>query len=435
MSVLDSRERVCVIGLDGMPHSLLTNLIDQGVMPGLKNILSCPGTKNHKMRVTIPEISSVSWTSFATGVNPGIHGIYGFIDFKPDSYQTRFPDFRDCRAKTIWHKVGGAGGRSVVINQPFTWPAAPLKGHLISGFVSPLLEKAVFPRSLVAALKRQKYQVDIDTEACRRDHELLWKQLFSTLKNRITLANMLWNENWNYFQLVFTGTDRLFHYLWQACIDQNHHYFTRAMEYFAALDRYLASVYERFTGGRDGNKTENFFLLSDHGFCALKKEVNINTWLAREGFLSFTSGAPGSLEDIDPASKAFCLDPGRIYINRKSRFPAGSVEDADAARIADQIKVGLEALEHNGSPVMRQVLAREEVYAGPLAPQAPDLVGLAHPGFDLKGRVGSHSVFTDSDLQGMHTWDDAFLVSAVPMPAPLMIWDVADVMLNSLNIG
>ena len=45
----------------------------------------------HKMTVTLPEISSVSWTSFMTGAGPGEHGVFGFIDLKPGGKETRFP--------------------------------------------------------------------------------------------------------------------------------------------------------------------------------------------------------------------------------------------------------------------------------------------------------------------------------------------------------
>ena len=46
-----------------------------------------------QMSVCIPEISSVSWSSFMTGTQPGVHGIYGFIELEPRSYKMCFPNF------------------------------------------------------------------------------------------------------------------------------------------------------------------------------------------------------------------------------------------------------------------------------------------------------------------------------------------------------
>ena len=102
MSSLSSKtKKALIIGIDGVPHSLLDTYIEGDVMPNLKRILN-EGYKLHKMNASIPDISSVSWTSFNTGVNPGEHGIYGFTDLKPDSYSLYFPNSKDIKAPTFW---------------------------------------------------------------------------------------------------------------------------------------------------------------------------------------------------------------------------------------------------------------------------------------------------------------------------------------------
>ena len=77
-------KRACVIGLDGVPCTLLKDMMERGVMPNLKELVG-RGTLTD-MTVSLPEISSVSWSSFMTGKNPGEHGIYGFTDLKENSY-------------------------------------------------------------------------------------------------------------------------------------------------------------------------------------------------------------------------------------------------------------------------------------------------------------------------------------------------------------
>ena len=74
------KERVCVIGLDGVPFSLMEDLGQKGVMPAFAQLIKT-GTL-HKMKASLPEISAVSWTDFMTGANPGAHGIFGFTDLK-----------------------------------------------------------------------------------------------------------------------------------------------------------------------------------------------------------------------------------------------------------------------------------------------------------------------------------------------------------------
>ncbi len=75
------------------------------------------------MKASLPEISAVSWTDFMTGTNSGTHGIFGFTDFKPDSYELRFPNFLDVKAPTFWDTLGAKGKKSIIINQPSTYPA------------------------------------------------------------------------------------------------------------------------------------------------------------------------------------------------------------------------------------------------------------------------------------------------------------------------
>src|SRR4030042_1827387 len=147
-----------IIGIDGVPYSLLSTYIKNYIMPNLKKILS-QGYALHQMNASIPDISSVSWTSFATGVNPGEHGIYGFTDLRPQSYSLYFPNSKDRKAPTFWELLGKTANttsslsqqylpktdrshRSIVLNMPHTYPAYPMNGILFSGFVAIDLTKA-----------------------------------------------------------------------------------------------------------------------------------------------------------------------------------------------------------------------------------------------------------------------------------------------------
>jgi predicted AlkP superfamily phosphohydrolase/phosphomutase len=387
------------------------------------------------MRASIPEISAVSWTSFATGTNPGVHGIFGFVDLKPGSYALRFPSFRDCRARTIWERVGDAGGRSIVINQPSTYPARPMQGCLISGFVAIDLEKAIHPPELLPRLKQAGYRIDIDTVACRTDHELLWRELEETLECRRSAVDLLWGEEWNYFEVVVTGTDRLQHYLWEHITNPEMEHHQASLDYYRRIDSFVGEVWDRFRALEGEDAIERFFVLSDHGFSSVEREVYLNRWLQEEGYLEFESGSPESLEEIDSGSRAFCLDPGRIFINRERRFPRGSVREADAGPLAEEIGDKLAALRCEGKLVVRKVFARDEVYQGPRALDGADLTVLGNEGFDLKGRIDSDVVFGRSDLTGMHTWDDAFVLTGADLEKPIIIWDIAAAIEKSLGMA
>ena len=137
------QKKVCVIGLDGVPFGLLSDLAARGVMPNFASLIESGHL--HQMKASLPEISSVSWTDFMTGTNAGTHGIFGFTDFKPGTLDLRFPNFLDNKTETFWDELGRRKKRSIIINQPSTYPARKIPGILISGFVAIDLAKAVFP--------------------------------------------------------------------------------------------------------------------------------------------------------------------------------------------------------------------------------------------------------------------------------------------------
>ena len=88
---MKNKPRNVMIGLDGVPHSLLLDLRRQGCIPNMAHIFQ-QGALG-RMSVCIPEISSVSWSSFMTGTQAGEHGIYGFMDLSPGTYNLFFPNF------------------------------------------------------------------------------------------------------------------------------------------------------------------------------------------------------------------------------------------------------------------------------------------------------------------------------------------------------
>lgn len=430
---MPKKQRTLVIGLDGVPHSLLERFVADGTMPNMARLASLGHLS--KMKVTLPEISAVSWPSFMTGANPGTHGIYGFVDLKPASYDLRFPSFRDLKAPTMWDKLGERGKRSIVINQPSTYPAREIPGVLVSGFVAISLRKAIWPTRYVSDLEDINYKVDIDTARARNDHEYLIEDLDYTLRSRLRVVNHFWrNEDWDLLEVVITGTDRIQHYIWDALDDPSHEYHQAFIDYYGKVDQFIGRAVDAFFEEASGREQdgEGLFLLSDHGFCGIKQEVRINRWLQENGYLSFEKGNPDSLEDIAAPSKAFALDPGRIFLNRRGRFPKGTVDEASAPAVIDEIKAGLSALTHDGEAVIERVFERDEVYSGPEVPNACDLIPVGHHGFDLKGTIKGDAVFGRTNLTGMHTWDDAFFWSLVKPPADLNITDLEELITRSL---
>ena len=99
-----ANRRAVLVGLDGTPCTLVRRFIEDGTMPNFRRLVERGSLL--QMDTAIPDISSVAWTSFMTGANPGRHGIYGFLDLQPNSYKIYFPNSRHIQSETLWDAVG-----------------------------------------------------------------------------------------------------------------------------------------------------------------------------------------------------------------------------------------------------------------------------------------------------------------------------------------
>lgn len=425
--------RVLVLGLDGVPYALVRKFCADGTWRFMEGLTKSGALR--PMEVTLPEISAVSWPSFMTGKNPGEHGIYGFTEFKENSYEIHYTNFNDLKTPTIWDKLGGMKKQSVVLNQPGTYPARPIPGILVSGFVAIELAKSVQPLRYLAPLKRMNYRVDIDTHRCRSDHDQMFRELDLTLNLRRAAVEFFWDEiDWDFFEVVKTGTDRLQHYLMDAVENESHPRHLQAVAYYQKIEDFIKFVWQLYYKGRSADQEgEGLFMLSDHGFCVTKREVYLNAWLRQNGYLAFEKEPPEEIKDLKKSSAAFALDPSRIYLHRKSRFPQGTLNDTQADKLRGELKEKLLGLEFEGEKVLNAVYFPEEIYSGPETHRAPDLILLSNHGFDLKGAVAKTEIFGNSDLKGMHTRDDAFFWAREIDREKIRITDLAGLFLKDLS--
>lgn len=393
-------ERIVIIGLDGVPFELLRDLSERGIMPNTKEIIT-RGVLT-KMESSIPEVSSVAWSSIITGCNPGSHGIFGFTELAPNSYRLRFPNFNDLQVPPFWELLEGL---SIIINVPATYPVRPLSGVHISGFVSIELEKSVYPQSLLPKLKELDYRLDVDSEKAHKSLDLFLQDLTDTLIARVKLYRYLWRyTDWKIFMFVFTGTDRLMHFLWSAYEDESHPYHKSFLEYFRNVDETIGEIATRI----DDN--DLLVLISDHGFEKLDKEVYVNYFLERKGFLKLKDSCEQGIIPVDTSTKAFALDPARVYVNLKDKYPCGSVDTQDKEKILRDLEELFNTWEIEDKKVIKCIHRKEQVYAGPFMDRAPDLVLESNPGFNLRGKMNTLTLFDRGNFTGKHARNNAFLL-------------------------
>ncbi len=403
--ILKKRKRFMVIGIDGVPYELIRDFSEKGIMPNLKKLIK--KYKFIKTQVPLPEISSVSWTSFMTGMNPGEHGIYGFMEINKKNYTYKFPSFPLLPVKTIWERIEEKGKKSVIINLPNTYPVRKINGYLVSGFVALDLDNAVYPRGLLSFLKEIDYKVDVDTALGRKDKKFFIKELYETLDKRLLLYEKLKKEKWDLFFFILTGTDRLHHFLFKSKEDVNHPNHNDFINYYKKVDEVIGKITEEME-----KNDIPFIILSDHGFTSLKYEVYLSQYLKDWGYLEFEDENPKNLKSIKESSKAFALDPSRIYIHLKGKYGRGSVNKEDYNRIRDELKRLFLSIEIEDKRIIKNVFFKEEIYSGKYFDNAPDMVLLSNYGFDLKAGITKKEKYAKSFFEGMHSQDNALLLDS-----------------------
>ncbi|HUE87951.1 MAG TPA: alkaline phosphatase family protein [Vicinamibacterales bacterium] len=154
-----SIRRLVVIGFDGQDPQVTNRLLEAGQLPNFAR-LAADGCY-HTLRTTVPAISPVAWSSFATGTNPGRHNIFDFIDRDPRTYlpllsstsmrratrvlrlgRWRVPLERSAirllrKSKPFWTTLGEHDIWSTILRVPITFPPEPFYGAQLSAMAAP----------------------------------------------------------------------------------------------------------------------------------------------------------------------------------------------------------------------------------------------------------------------------------------------------------
>lgn len=428
--------RVAVVSVDGVPMWLWRRLLESGRMPRLAE--AGAGRETVRLRSVHPCESATAWSSYMTGTNPGRHGIFGFADRDlGGGGGLALCNSRRLHGRTLWERCAAEGRRPVAINVPVTWPPPRLDGVVVGGFLAPGVEGIAWPSSLGSELARRGYRADPDNSLARTDLAAFHDDLLSVERTRVDFAlDLFAREEWDLFHCHLMGTDRLMHFCWDAWESGDPEWIDRFEGTFTLADEAVGRILDALPAD------VGLVVLSDHGFCRLESEVDLNAALVESGLLRLGGDPAAFMGNVLPGSTAFAMVPGRVYVNLEGREPNGSVEVAGyeeaRSRTADAL---LSLRSADGKPVIQRVFRREEIYAddagghadgwlggtpaGTAYELAPDLVAWPHDGFDLKAGFGEGPVFGRGHISGMHTWQDAVLW--VPGESPRADGSIVDV--------
>ncbi|HEY7523106.1 MAG TPA: alkaline phosphatase family protein [Candidatus Limnocylindrales bacterium] len=389
-----------MIGLDGISVGAMRDAIDLGLAPALGS-LSPDGPI--RIASSLPPVSSVAWSTFMTAANPGRHGIFGFTHPDPADYDVTFPNADDLRMPTLWDRAATDGLRSVVVNLPATYPARRIAGAMVAGFVAPRLDRACHPKALAERLERDGYVIDVDVGLARVDEAAFVDHVAYVLERRIAAMDALLDEeSWSLAILTFTEADRLNHLAQPRLAAGDGRLGEAYRSWFRTVDGFVGRLAEQY---RDAT----IVALSDHGFGPLERYLNLDVWLQDQGLLRLDGAG-----HVDRESRAFSMDPGRIYLNAAGMFQRGSVETGAATALAGEVAEGLLGIvdpETGGHPIAA-VIRRRDAYRGSRSRQSPHLVCLPAAGYELKSSRRLPLIARAGEFEGTHTYDDAFFLAA-----------------------
>ena len=135
-----------MIGLDGLEPGIVDAMLSRAELPNLARVQKAGSYR--RLKTTYPAQTPVAWSSFATGTNPGGHGILDFIsrdpeNCLPDAALSRFERPKSMFAPPrvvnqrqgvpFWISLTQAGVPSTVLRCPCTFPPDSLQGNMLAG--------------------------------------------------------------------------------------------------------------------------------------------------------------------------------------------------------------------------------------------------------------------------------------------------------------
>ena len=377
------KRKVAVIGLDGVPSSLVFGRF-MGKLPTLNRLMKY-GVWG-PLKSTDPPITIPAWTCMTTGKDPGELGIYGFRNRAAYDYsQLTTADSGSINAPRVWDRIEEHGGLSILVGIPQTFPARAHRGITISGFPASRSAKGFcFPAELGEQLDELADGRYIEDTANFRERPLseLAEELRQMVDGRFNLTGrLLIEKDWDFLMMVEIAPDRAHHMFWRFFDPEHPRHETDSQfsqvipDFYSHLDSRISSLLSVM----DDETT--VIVVSDHGAMPCHGGVCVNEWLIQHGYLTLKSEAPGvcRLEPsmIDWSRTSVWSEGGyygRIFLNVKGREPQGTVEpeeyEAFRYRLAEQLR---EIQTDEGNTICNTVFRPNDLYLDQLN-VPPDLI-------------------------------------------------------------
>jgi len=324
----------------------------------------------------------------------------------------------------------------------------------------PALKDELNARRYVIDVEIQKYDVEAEADARR-----FLDDIETSLRRRAeALFYLMDTRPWHFIMVVFVALDRIQHLFWKTLADPDSRFYNapqapqlraRILSIYQVVDGLVGQIMDRLAAAGD----TDLVVVSDHGFGSTKAWFNVNRWLQQQGWLHLKPGAalrkrlfyeamrvndsrltravlPESLArairgrirggrsafktDLDqcidwPRTQAFfaSIPAQGIYLHPSQpcrgevsspSLPSRPPVEYEALRAEIARRLLDMADPRTGERIVDQVWRREELYDGPYAHLAPDLLFVAHD-YAILGR---ELLGTRGALETSMNWGNGF---------------------------
>ena len=425
---------VLAVGIDGACWPLVDDWIDQGILPNLKKIRD--GGTWGDLESCVPPVTCPAWKCYSTSQNPGELGVFWWESLDIEAKESYTPTSKSFTQPELWDILNEAGVTTGVVGMPLTYPPKEVDGFMVSGGPGAPDVNFTYPESIEDELKeefdytpRPTYPADAESD----NDEVFAERSVEQVDLDFKVAKYLYKKyDVDFLQVCsFEINAPLQHQFYDG---------EPTKRAWKIIDGHLGDLAEEF---------EYVVIHSDHGTSEMDRQFFINSWLAREGYLTRDRSFFEKLADYGvtrdrilrvldalrlrkplsnieairnvgkriPDSRglfgekegaaifdkvlweetdAVGLAQGPLYLNTDKLTD----EEYDATR--DKLIREIESVvdDDNDANPVQQVFRKENVYHGEYIDKAPDLVALDAPEYHKKGGIGKKELFRKSEWRG-----------------------------------
>ena len=467
-----NKKKTILFGIDGATWSLLDKYISEGYLPTFDYVVK--NGARATLLSTVPAVTLPAWTSMFTGVNPGKHGLTDFILKTNGKFALATSNYR--MVDTVWQIMSKKGLRSIVVNDPSTYPPDAINGIMTTGLMTPPGANYVHPRELKNDIERVAggYWTDLPLDyylTVNKNNDKAYSMIeeFASKTAKVG-AYLAENCEWDALAVIFVSTDKIQHTLWHK------------EEYILKHYKQIDSILKHYIDIAN-KENANILITSDHGFGPLRKTFYINTWLAYVGLQKRKTNMMALLArlGISPSRVAVVLKKLHLYelvlrnlmqsdrivdaafqydrpLNLRDSiafakaegiFINHSVASDSYERTREIIMTKLRDLKDNDVPVISRIYKREEVMHGPHIDRAPDILFTLNDGYcPTYYSDGPDSDYIGNDKggykggtsnTGIHRPEGIFMsygsdIRKVEFGHQFRVWDIAPTLLHMMGL-